>query len=480
MPRRLTYWAVLCLLLVPQGARAGGFVVARFGGEHGHAASDHPTAIYYNPAGLALGSGWRIYAEGVFGLRNLSYDRPAEAIGKVVEPGDNEAGTPRDAIGANSGEATLTNFLASPFLGAVTDFGIPNLAVGVAAYVPFGGQASWDKNDDFEGNTAYPGAEDGVQRWSTIKGSLRSLYVTLAGAYRLPGPRLSFGVGLNAISSSIDTIRARTAAGSDDLVGPDGRLLEGRSLIETSSFDFSASVGVTWQPIDQLTVGLSYQAQPGFGKTTQSGTLTNKLGLADVSVGDIDLEQELPDIYRVAVRYQATPKVELRLSGDVQRWSVFKNQCLLDANDASADCDLTADGGPGADASGVVVNIPRRWDNTFGVRMGLSYWFSPEFELNGGAVFETSAVPDETVDAALIDMNKVIALAGVRYAVMSGKLLLGLTLNNVFYFDRTVAPRERDADGNQQGPRAPSAIPDGAGTYKQNIFFVNAGGEYRF
>ena len=69
-------------------ARASGFATARFGGEHGHPASDSPTSIYFNPAGLALGTGTRIYAEGLFAWRSITYDRPTAAIDNVVDPGE--------------------------------------------------------------------------------------------------------------------------------------------------------------------------------------------------------------------------------------------------------------------------------------------------------------------------------------------------------------------------------------------------------
>lgn len=480
MPRWITSWVVLIVLAAPQVASGGGFAVARFGGEQGHPATDHPTAIYFNPAGLALGTGLRIYGEGVFAFRTLSYDRPVEAINNVLEPGETGAGTPADAVATNSGEASLTNMLASPFFGVVADLGVPNLAIGAAVYAPFGGQAEWDENEEFEGSDMYPGAVDGVQRWSTIDGELRSLYFTLAGAYRLPGPRLSFGVGLNLIRSSILTVRARNAPGTDDLITDTGNLIEGRSLIDVSGTHLSASAGVTWQPMTELTIGASYQSQPGFGTMTQSGTLVNKLGATPALESNIDLEQQLPDIVRLGAAYRATPDLELRLSGDYQRWSVFENQCLLDGDDPDANCDFLASGAPGPDAAGIVVNIPRNWKDTYSVRAGGSYWLNPAFEINTGLVFDSSAVPDEYVDASLIDMNKVIAIAGLRYALMSQQLILGLTLNNVFYFQRTVEPRERDDDGNQIGPEPPSAVPDGAGTYKQNIFFVNAAAEYRF
>src|SRR5690606_34429940 len=116
--------SVVCLLHAE--TFGGGYATARFGGEHGHPATDHPTAMYFNPAGIALGDGTRIYAEGLFVFRAASYDRPAEAIDNLG------AGTPDDptAIAANSGQAELANFLVSPFLGVVSDLGTDSAAVG--------------------------------------------------------------------------------------------------------------------------------------------------------------------------------------------------------------------------------------------------------------------------------------------------------------------------------------------------------------
>ena len=465
----------LVLSAVVSSASAGGFATGRYAGEHGHVATDHPTAIYFNPAGLALGLGWRVYAEGIFAWRTVEYNRPRGAITNQVD-GAGEAGTPDDAIDANSGKASLSNIAAAPFLGAVTDFGVPNLGVGLAFFVPFGGQAQWDKNDDYADDQQYPGAEDGVQRWSTIDGELRALYLSLGGAYRFPGPRLSIGAAVNFISSNVYTVRARTPAGNDDVVAANGSVAEGRSLIDVSGTNLSASIGVNWEAMPGLWIAASYQSQPGFGNSTQSGTLTNKFGSGSTDPTDIRFEQELPDIARLGVRYMPSTQVELRLSGDYQRWSVFEHQCLLDADRDDANCALNENGEAMPDAQGIIVNIPREWEDTFGVRAGASYWFTPELEVNGGVNFDSSAVPDRTIDASLLDQNKIIGIAGVRWAAMPDSLILALTVNNAFYFQRKVDPRE---DGDI-GTLSPSTVPDGAGRYKQNVLFLNLGAEYRF
>jgi long-chain fatty acid transport protein len=469
----------LAALLVTPVAHAGGFNVARFGGEYGIPTTDLPVAIYYNPAGLALGTGTRLYVEGLIAWRTASYDRPAGAVDNILQPGDTGPGTPADAIDGNTGKATLANLVASPFLGVASDLGVDNLGVGLAFFAPFGGQASWDETGDLAGDPSYPGAIDGPARWSTIEGEIRALYFSAGGSYYLPGPRLSFGVSVSLVRQQINTIRARTAAGTDNLVsGTD--ILEGRSQIDVAGNSLAAGVGVMWQPVDDLWLGASYQSQPGFGETAQRGELTNKFGPSSASITEIDVLQSLPDVYRLGARARVSPAVELRLSGDFQRWSVMDNQCLIDATIADASCNINSDGTMSADSVGVVVNIPRRWHNTFGVKAGASYWLSSNLELNGGASFDSSAVPDDTLDPSLMDMNKMIAGLGVVWTAMPGTLRVTALINNVFYFKRTTEPRVRDADGNADGFQAPSRVPDFAGKYKQNVIFGNIGVEYAF
>lgn len=457
-------------------ASAGGFATARFGGEHAHPAADHPTAIYYNPAGLALGKGTRIFAEGVFAYRDVSYDRPVGAINNVTDTG---VGTPTEAVGANSGSAGAKNIIASPFLGVVSDLGVKNLGVGLAAYAPFGGQAEWDTNDAFKDSDAYPGAVDGVQRWSTMSGSLRALYFSLGAAYYLPGPRLSFGASVSLISESLDTIRARNAVGTDDLVSGSGNLLEGRSHLDVSGLSYGAGFGVIWEAIDDLHIGLSYQSQPGFGKTTQSGDLNFKFGNSASDTSKVDFTQKLPDIVRLGGSYRVQKNLELRLFGDYTRWSVFDNQCITDANDPGANCSLDAKGGATADTQGVVANLKRDWKDTFGVRVGATYWLDEDKELTGSLAYDSSAVPDKTIDPALIDMDKMgIALGGrIR---LTDEMRLNLSYSQIFYFKRDIDVRERDSMGTEIGFPSPSAVPDHAGVYKQWIGLINLGLEYAF
>ena len=463
---------ILASILLPVPVWAGGYATARFGGEHGHAASEHVTSLYYNPAGLAFGKGTRVYAEGLFAYRYASYLRRANAIDNFG------SGTPDNdpaALAANSGEAELSNVLVSPFLGVVSDLGIDGLGVGAGFYVPFGGQASWQKNDDFANNAMYPGAVDGTQRWASIEGYHRVLYGTVAVAYRLPGPRLSFGIGFNLVRQELETLRARNADGTDDLVGAGGSLKEGTTLLDGSNTSFAIGAGVMWQPIERLRIGLSYQSMPGFGESKLDGQLTSQFGNGSVGLVDTQLSLVIPDLIRFGVSYKVSPKVEVHLAGDYTRWSTFDRHCLLvrPSEGDPGECIIDEDGSAGDGAGTVLLGIPRDWKDTFGVRVGGSYWFSEPFELFGGFGYDSNAIPDDTLEPGFFDMDKLITTAGVRYQILDQKLMLTGSLTNVYYFKRETQPR-------MTAPELPSRNPDGAGVYEQSINFLTVGAQVSF
>src|SRR5689334_6388096 len=91
-------------------ALASGFATAKFGGEHGTPTTEDPTAIYYNPAGIALSQGINIIANGDVAFRSVLYDRRPSA-------GPDDVPEPADARGANTGRASLFNVVTAPMVG---------------------------------------------------------------------------------------------------------------------------------------------------------------------------------------------------------------------------------------------------------------------------------------------------------------------------------------------------------------------------
>lgn len=449
-------------------ARASGVGAARFGGEHGHPTTDNPTAIYYNPAGIALKPGTRIFVDGTLALRWAEYRRPEEAL-------SNPMNTPEGARDANVGTARLFNPIAGPFAGVSSDFGTKIFSAGVSLSFPFGGQSRWNLNDKYAGDQMYPGAVDGVQRWYTIDGKLRSMYITAAVAVNIPKIGLSIGLSGSAIRSELDTIRARNADSTDDLLNM-GELKEGRSWLKASGWQGGLGIGAIWQWRDRLWIGASYTSQPNIaGGMRLKGTLSNALGTSPATAQAIELQQALPDIVRLGFRVRPTPKVELRLFADYTRWSVFDKQCILNPGAPRSACNY-----PGADAAlddpeayggppdpSVIQNLPRMWKDAGGVRVGASYWVIAPLELYAGLGFDSSAVPRQTLDAALMDAHKFSASLGARWQIIKN-FALALTLTDIAYLK--VDTRGKSVLHRFQGQnRQPSA----EGVYKQHLFLTN-------
>lgn len=473
---RAPAWALgLAVCLSAGAAQASGLAAARFGGEHGHPTTDNPTAIYYNPAGIALKPGTRIMLDANLAFRWASYQRPESAISDQVN-----GGTPMDGVGANAGTAKLQNTLVSPFFGAHSDFGTKIFSAGVAAYFPFGGQAVWGQNSAYANSDKYPGAHDGVQRWYTIDGKIRSMYLTGAVAFNIPRIGLSIGISGSAIRSEANTIRARNADGTDDLVDAmKGTVKEGRSWLDASGWQGGFGIGAIWNWQQRLWIGASYTSQPNVvGGMTLKGTLSNALRTSPSISSPAELTQTFPDIIRLGFRVRPSDKWELRLFADYTRWSVFDKQCVLNAEIEGRKCNFAgADkalddpesfGGDGGDETkGTTQHLPRFWKDAGGVRLGGSYWFIPQLETYAGVGFDSSAVRPQTLDAALMDMNKMSFSVGARWQIVRN-FAMALTISDIAYFK--VDTKGKNILNKFQ---APTKQADANGIYKQNILLAN-------
>ncbi|MCA9513915.1 MAG: outer membrane protein transport protein [Myxococcales bacterium] len=472
-------WALAALVpMLSPPAQASGLLAVRFGGEHGHPTTSNPTAIYFNPAGMSLMGGTRLMLDGTFAWRSLTYTRDPGAIDNVLADPNVGTGTPEgDGVAANSGEGHLFNLVGSPFAAIVTDFGVEGLGVGLGFYVPFGGSSSFDQVD---ASDAFPGAKDGPQRWWAIDGTLRALYFTGAVSYRFPDLRLSVGAGLNVVLTQMATVRARNSDGTDHLVS-NGTIQEGRALIDVSSVDVAISAGIIWEPVDGFYLGLSYQSQPGFGTSKLTGDTTLVFGAtpsAAVEPTPSEFYNGWPDVWRLGGRYTVPKAWEVRLFGELARWSSMYEHCLLNSTITPRAC-------KGDPPPGKIVLVPRRWEDTFALRAGGSYWVSDAVELYLGAGWDGNAIPDSTVDPGLYDNDKVSVAVGGRFSLLDESLIVSVTYTQLFYPDRTVAPRQHlpgatTGDIASLGFSAPERDPDAAGKYEHAIGVLDVSVEARF
>lgn len=463
--------ALTTLLLFANTAEAGGFAAARFGADHGQPALSNPYSVYFNPGALGGTEGTSILVDGTFAYRILSYNRPASALSPAGQAGGK---TNPDYVAANTGENSAATFIVSPFLGVTTDFGTKNFRLGFATYAPFGGQVSWNKRDEYKNSGLTAGGYDGPQRWHSIKGRQSALYNTLAASYTIPidEHRLSFGVGLSLVYQQLSTLRARDSDGQDDLYWDD-TYVEGRSLLEVSSLTFSVSAGVHYKHPSGLRVGVTYIGSPGLGSTKMSGDLRQQWGTAStpVEATKVDLLLTYPDVIRFGLAYPITKAVELRVDGSWERWSRFKNQCIVNEGKS---CDVNDDGSQ--TSGGVILNIPRNWNDAFGIRTGIGFALSDTAELFGSIGYGSPAIPKRSADPAYFDNHVLTATLGGKFAIIPKKLFVAGSYNLAYTLPLEVAAGESSAFTY----KPPSRSPSNDGTYNAQIHFLNTNLAYSF
>lgn len=433
---------VLCALKT-QTALASGFAVARFSGEHGHPTTSNATALYFNPAALALAEGPHLFADLSVALRRVTYDRVRA---------NSDAPDPEGAASANVGRAVLVNPLVNPVLAASLRIGKLSLSAGF--FTPFGGSVNWRMRPEFSGSR-YPGPIDGPSRFHSIEGEIITSQFSLGGALRVADTRLSLGCSASLMRSWIHDVRAWSNGGNDVRH-------EGRSLLEVSGYALGFGVGALYEALpDTLWLGISYQSRPNVsGGMRLHGSLDNDIG--GPSSAHVDVSYDLPDVIRWGARFRPQRRLELRAFGDYTRYSAFKRQCAVVSGTG---CEIEASGAERVGAQ-VLQNAPRDFKDSVGVRLGVSVWTSERFEFFSGLGYDSSAVPDATMEPGLPDW------AGASFA-LGGRLALGQSVHVALSYTHFVFI-PRDVQSRLAEYRVPSQSPAESGHYTEQVGAGNA------
>ncbi|HLK37094.1 MAG TPA: hypothetical protein VKU41_10120 [Polyangiaceae bacterium] len=430
---------------------AAGFATQRFGGEQGGVLATNPTSVYYNPGAMGFTGNGALGVYGSAAFRNITWQHQA-----TVAPG----ASPDSQIG-NSGEAHAFNVFGGPAIGGLVRFG--NLVIGGGFFAPFYGRVHWDKNNDLTAaqKAKYPLAADGVARWFDIDTELSILYFSAGAAYRL-GP-VSIGAVGNVIYSRLTNTNAKNPTG----LGQVDTTLEGRTNLNVDGWNGSFAVGAMVEAVpDQFWIAGSYQAQPALGDQVLSGKLDVTTSLAGTLHDKVTFTQDLPDVYRAGLRYRPkkTP-FEFRVFGDYTRWSVMLSQCITLVN---TPCVVQTNGAnlPPPAPAAVQNNLRANWNDSWGVRGGVSYWVKPDIETFIGGGYETAAIPDATLTPLAMDANNISGALGVRLKI-SDMMFMSLSWTHIQYLDRDTTGKGTLAAVNGQAVQTPTLQEDNGGIYKQ-------------
>lgn len=339
-----------------QGSKAGGMAGAFV------AVADDPSAVLYNPAGLATQKGFNFYSGATALFGPSDYKSP-------------------------SGDSERTDFkiFFPPHLYVTSDFKTENLVFGLGMYSPFGiGGRYW--------------SETGLTRYVATEGTISTIAVNPTVAWNVQ-PWLSLGIGVyyqHAFSTAKYMVN-QSAFGAGD--AKSSLNLDGGSV----GYDF----GILLFPREKFSFGLTYRSVT---RTALNGTASldsiaqplQPLFGGPHFQTHADSSLVFPQTLDVGVAYKPTPSWTLAMELEWGGWTSF------DRMDLNLEHEV-----PQAGLSDVSMNFD--YHNAFITMIGSDYKVNDSISVRGGYAYVQSMVPESTLNPGNPDSNQHNFSIGLGY-----------------------------------------------------------------
>lgn len=384
MKRNASRFMLTALLLaLATAAQAAGYAVWEMGTKSSAmggvltASADDPTAIFFNPAGMAR-------LDGCQATLDLT----------VINPYTEFSG-----VGPNPGFG-VTERLDDPifFLPQVffTHQVNSEWAFGFGFYTPYGLAVEWANAESFSGRNV------------ATKTDLKTFFLSPTVAFN-PTDEVSVGFGLNLVKAKVElnqnlfeNLPDYTEVGKAELTGD-------------SDWAMSFNAGLMMDVGEATTLGFSYKSQTDLSFSGDA----NFIALADIYEtglpvdGPMETELPLPSLFSVGIASQVSEKLMLEFNLNRIQWSAFESLELKFANSPEKNKTLRED-----------------YVNTTQYRFGAEYQYSPILALRGGFVLDESPQPDGSMGPVLPDADRIGVSIGAGYEMGD----MTLDIYNLFLF----------------------------------------------
>lgn len=359
------------------------------------AQADDPTALAYNPAGIAFQKGNQIsLGETTILVPQTEFNGTTRLSGSTVV---NER--------ANRDIFFPPNFYATSSLESVP------LSFGLAINSFFPLSKRWDASSTFR---------DSIQEIS-----VKPVNFQPTVAYRFDDLNLAVAAGAD-ITYAIVSLQKMAYSP----LPPTGAYSElGVLGLDGTAVGYGYNLGVQWKPTRSLSFGVAYRSEiklevdgdANYVATTAAGQ-SPALGLAKTVKTSAATDITLPDILTVAVAWKPVERLTLEFDAERTGWSVydkleFKFGSQLAAFNNKPD--------------------PKNWEDVWAYRFGTQFAATKNIDLRAGYAYDTSPAPDATVGPELPDADRHNISFGVGLHNEHGAFDLGYML--VHFVDRDVA-----------------------------------------
>ena len=373
---RFTILAMACLTSVAafgagfsifeQGAKA-----SAMGGAFA-ATADDPSAIFYNPAGIAQ-------------QRELSFTAGATFINFTNEFN----GDPNSPVTSGVDGKYNRHTFVPPNAYVVVPIG-NNLSVGVGVFAAFGLRTDW--------------ADPWAGRYISKDADLKTTSVNPVIAWQTSNGRLAIGGG-------VEYRRARVILNANRMaLNPfTGRIVDvaNTRLVSDYGDDIGWNAGILFKPSDRFRIGASY-------RTEMDIDLEGDAEIKQISTGNPQLDAIIksqlppnqaitttfpfPAIAAVGVAFSPTDRVSFEADLTHMTWSRFEALSVKFQTTPAAS-----------------FTRPQNWDDSSAFRAGVNIKATPEWDVRFGALYDQNPQPTEAVSPLLPDSDRIGATFGVGY-----------------------------------------------------------------
>ena len=423
-------WMILLgVICIPQTAYSVGYEVteqnAKATGLAGAftAWADNPSAVYYNPAGVAQAD----KPEAVLGLTMIFPQA------RMVNNNNREIN--------RADQFYIPNFFFDTPLGE-TDF-----FFGLGVYTPYGLASEWDRS--------------GITRYSSLKAELKTIFVTPVLAWK-PIPELSIGAGGSFIDSELEMTSKF----------PSFLFSEADPLVRLKGKDqnWGWTAGMLAHPSENLSLGFSYRSATvlrykGTYDVTGMSAITQAVaGVPGQSNFHTDFRTSLPlpQRYSIGIGYKLLPNWRMEFDYERTLWSAVTN---LDVHVDDEKNLISQD-----------QHVKKDWRDTNSFKLGTELLLFESLALRVGGLYFQTPVPDSTLDPMVPDVDRFAYTLGVGYQI--GGFNMDLGYMDVFSKTRSVKNDSLEAHGDPNVKAA--GLTPGRDRYENRCYMVVLSISHRF
>jgi len=408
-----------------QGAKAMGMANAFA------AQADDPSALYYNPAGIAFLKGTQVSLGSlIIGVPQTEYSGTTPITGNIP------LGNGTSPV---SEKAKQDLFVAPTFYATYSLESMPlTFGLGVNSIYPLA--KSWDSSGAF--------------RNQIENLAIKPINMQPTAAYRFDSMNLAVAAGLD-ITRTLVTLQKSAYTSSITGGAPYGAFELGEMGVDGTATDVGWNAGLLWKPRDDLSFGASYRSQITLHiKGNANFLATSPAGLSAIGIDYTTLATSavpftrtratssatttitLPDSLSLAVAWKPIEKLTLEFDAERTGWSSYdKLEIAFDP----------------ASKLNIFNNNPsqKHWKDAWAYKVGGQYAVNKNLDLRAGYAYDTNPIPDSTLGPELPDSDRHNLSAG--FGIHNDAVALDFAYMWVHWIDRTSNNQDQIAMTGQNG-----------------------------